>query len=122
MAKLSLRMSDFVVLGIKAMPLNQNTFIDRYSFNRFILLDTTECSCFTTISELGFRCQTDYVHTKNPNLSKFWRALEWKMLEYFYGHFEYVYAIWYFAIFSSFGMLHQEKSLQSLRMRIYPKN
>jgi hypothetical protein len=33
--------------------------------------------------------------TKNPNLGKFWRALEWKILEYFkvigifYGHLEY---------------------------------
>jgi hypothetical protein len=29
-------------------------------------------------------------HTKNPNLGKFWRALEWEMLEYiFYNHLEY---------------------------------
>jgi hypothetical protein len=24
-----------------------------------------------------------YFHTKNPNLGKFWRALEWKLLVYF---------------------------------------
>jgi hypothetical protein len=46
--------------------------------------------------------------TKNPNLGKFWRAFEWKMLVYFmaiwnilwpfgiiYGHLEYFMAIWY---------------------------
>jgi hypothetical protein len=37
-------------------------------------------------------CQRVYFQTKNPNLDKFWRALEWKMLVYllcreiFYGH------------------------------------
>jgi hypothetical protein len=28
-------------------------------------------------------CQVVYFKTKNPNLYKFWRALEWKMLVYF---------------------------------------
>jgi hypothetical protein len=28
-------------------------------------------------------CQVVYFHTKNPNLGKFWRVLQWKMLEYF---------------------------------------
>jgi hypothetical protein len=60
--------------------------------------------------------------TKNPNLGKFCRALEWKMLVYFtYGHlecftavcyilwpFSNVVAIWY--IFPHFGILCQEKS------------
>jgi hypothetical protein len=52
--------------------------------------------------------------TKNPNLGKFWRALEWKMLVY-------VMAIWYillpfgngveiWCIFPRFGILCQEKS------------
>jgi hypothetical protein len=27
-------------------------------------------------------CQMVYFQTKNPNLGKFWRALEWKMLVY----------------------------------------
>jgi hypothetical protein len=36
-----------------------------------------------------------YFQTKNPNLGKFWRALEWKMLVYvFYDHLEYFTAIW----------------------------
>jgi hypothetical protein len=34
-------------------------------------------------------------YTKNPNLGKFWRVLEWKMLAYFI-------AIWY--IFRQFGI------------------
>jgi hypothetical protein len=28
-------------------------------------------------------CQMAYFPTKDPNLGKFWRALEWKMLVYF---------------------------------------
>jgi hypothetical protein len=28
-------------------------------------------------------CQMVYFQTKNPNLGKFWRALEWKLLVYF---------------------------------------
>jgi hypothetical protein len=59
--------------------------------------------------------------TKNPNLGKFWRVLQWKILVYFmtiwsilrpleifYGNLAYFVVIWY--IFSRFGMLHQEKS------------
>jgi hypothetical protein len=46
--------------------------------------------------------------TKNPNLGKFWKALQWKMLVYvmdiwsilrslgiFYGHLVYLVVIWY---------------------------
>jgi hypothetical protein len=58
--------------------------------------------------------------TKNQNFGKFWRVLQWKMVEYvcihsisflrsfgiFYGiHFVFV---WY--IFSCFGLLYLEKS------------
>jgi hypothetical protein len=35
------------------------------------------------ISPLGQGCQMVCFRTKNPNLGKFWRALEWKMLVYF---------------------------------------
>jgi hypothetical protein len=62
-----------------------------------------------------------YFQTKNPNVGKFWRVLQWKMLVYFmailsilqpfgkfYGHFVYFPQFWY--IFPRFGMLHQEKS------------
>jgi hypothetical protein len=58
--------------------------------------------------------------TKNPNLGKFWRVLQWKRLVYFmdtfsilrpleifYGHLVYFVVIWY--IFSRFGILYQEK-------------
>jgi hypothetical protein len=60
--------------------------------------------------------------TKNPNLGKFWRVLEWETLVYiFYGHLECITAIWHilwvFRIlvafwysFSRFGILCQEKS------------
>jgi hypothetical protein len=66
-------------------------------------------------------CQMVCFQTKNPNLGKFWRDLEWKMLVYFmviwnilrsfgtlHGHFGNVVVIWY--IFLRFGMLCQEKS------------
>jgi hypothetical protein len=35
-----------------------------------------------------------YFNTKNPDLGKFWRALEWKMLVYFMTVLEYIAAIW----------------------------
>jgi hypothetical protein len=55
--------------------------------------------------------------TKNPNLGKFWRALEWK----FYGHLNYFMVIWYILwpfgnvvviwyIFLRFGIMCHEKS------------
>jgi hypothetical protein len=37
-----------------------------------------------------------YFRTENPNLGKFWTALEWRMLVYlFNGHLEYFTAICY---------------------------
>jgi hypothetical protein len=66
-------------------------------------------------------CQMAYFQTKNPNLAKFWRVLQWKMLVnymaiwsivrllgIFCGHLVYFMVIWY--IFPRFGMLYQEKS------------
>jgi hypothetical protein len=75
-----------------------------------------------------------YFLTKNPNLGKFWKVLQWKMLLYymairsifqpfgkFYGHLVYFYPFWYILpvlvyfylfwyIFTRFGMLYLEKS------------
>jgi hypothetical protein len=64
-------------------------------------------------------CQIVFFQTKNPNLGKFWRALEWKGLVY--GHTEYFTAIWYILwpfgnvviiwyIFLGLGILCQGKS------------
>jgi hypothetical protein len=50
-----------------------------------------------TLNILHHGCQVVYFQTKNPNLGKFWTALEWKMLVYFT-------AIWY--ILWSFGIFH----------------
>jgi hypothetical protein len=54
-------------------------------------------------------CQIVFIHTKNPNLGIFWRAMEWRMLVYFkdiictyYPHFS--------ILFPHFGILYQEKS------------
>jgi hypothetical protein len=59
-----------------------------------------------------------YFQTKNPNLGKFGRVLQWKMLVYFiavwsnlrpfgiiYGHL-----VYFMVMFSCFGMLYQEES------------
>jgi hypothetical protein len=66
-------------------------------------------------------CQMVCFQTKNPNLGKFWRVLQWKKMVYFtdtwsslwsfvifYGHLEKLLVIWY--ILSRFGILHKEKS------------
>jgi hypothetical protein len=63
-------------------------------------------------------CQMVCFQTKNPNLGKFWRVLQWKMLvyilcpfglfyshwKYFYSHLVYFVVIWY--IFPRFGVLY----------------
>jgi hypothetical protein len=62
-----------------------------------------------------------YFQTKNSNLGKFWRVLQWKKLVSFMsiwsilmpfgtfcGHMLYFVIIWY--IFSRFGMMYKEKS------------
>jgi hypothetical protein len=64
-----------------------------------------------------------YFQTRIPNLGKFWRVLQWKMLVYFmaiwptvrpFGIFcdrlEYLRAIYYIFTISRFGILYQEKS------------
>jgi hypothetical protein len=48
-------------------------------------------------------CQMVCFQTKNPNLGKFWRVLQWKMLVHvFYGHLVnftvFCYILWTFAI------------------------
>jgi hypothetical protein len=66
-------------------------------------------------------CQMVCFQTKNPNLGKFWRALDWKMLicfmviwnilwpfGIFYDHLVQFVFIWY--IFPVFGIMHKEKS------------
>jgi hypothetical protein len=66
-------------------------------------------------------CQNVWFQTKNPNLGKFWRALDWTILIYFsaiwnilapfgifYGHLVQFVFVWY--IFSGFGTMCHEKS------------
>jgi hypothetical protein len=59
--------------------------------------------------------------TKNPNLGRLWRVLQWKMMVYFKDtlvHFTvFCYILWTFGIvrgnlayFYRFGILYQEKS------------
>jgi hypothetical protein len=66
-----------------------------------------------------------YFQTKNPNLGKFWRALEWKILD----HLKYFTAIWYNSFFSkktwSHGLqqskkfLSRKKSLLTKRRQVF---
>jgi hypothetical protein len=63
-----------------------------------------------------------YFQTENPDLGKFWRVLQWRMLVYYmYCNYNYFTAIWYclwpsgifvviWYIISHFGVLYQEKS------------
>jgi hypothetical protein len=66
-------------------------------------------------------CQMVCFHTKNPNLGKFWRALDWKMLIHFmtiwnilqtfgifYNYLAHFVFIWY--ISPGFGIMYQEIS------------
>jgi hypothetical protein len=66
-------------------------------------------------------CQMVCFQTKNANLGKFWRVLQWKILvsfmtiwsvlwplEIFHGHLVYFVVIGF--IFTRFGILYQEKS------------
>jgi hypothetical protein len=72
-------------------------------------------------------CQMVYFPTKNPNLGKFWRALEWKMLVYFmticniYSHLVLVMAVWYslwsLGIFFLFWYVWTKKNLATLLQR-----
>jgi hypothetical protein len=76
-----------------------------------------------SLSQLGQNqgCQMVCFQTKNPNLGKFWRALDWQMFIYFmaiwymlwifgifYDHLVYFVFIWH--IFPFFGIKYQEKS------------
>jgi hypothetical protein len=55
-----------------------------------------QCFYGISVSPMTQGCQMVYFQTKNPNLSAFWRALDWKMLIFlrlvgiFYGHLGYL--------------------------------
>jgi hypothetical protein len=66
-------------------------------------------------------CQMVYLQTKNPDLGKFWRVLQWKMMVYFMANWSILrqigifMAIWCILqrigiFYGHFGMLYQEKS------------
>jgi hypothetical protein len=58
------------------------------------------------------------ISNQNPNLGKFWRALDWKTLwpcVMFHGRFGYFMIVWYILcsfgrFFPGFGIMYQEKS------------
>jgi hypothetical protein len=68
-------------------------------------------------------CQMVYFQNQNPNLSKFWRVLDWKNLIYFwaiwnilrtfgifYGLLGCFMTIWYICCSFGFGIMYHEKS------------
>jgi hypothetical protein len=74
-------------------------------------------------------CQMVSFQTKNPNMGKFWRVLQWKMLVYFmdtwsisqslvifYGHSVHI-ARGNLVYFSRFGILYEEKSGNPVRQQ-----
>jgi hypothetical protein len=92
-----------------------------------IPIGTSQCM-YSSIIEMSVRkrrqscsarvqgCQMVYFQTKNRNLGKFWRVLQWRMEVYFlalwsilqpfyifYGHLVYFVVIWY--IFPRSGIL-----------------
>jgi hypothetical protein len=102
-------------------------FLNRISFRCACLRALTLVHLFSIFAsqrffspvELG--CQMVTFQTKNPNLGKFWRAIDGKMLTYFMAtwnilqtfgifcdHLVHFVFIWY--IFSGFGIMYQEKS------------
>jgi hypothetical protein len=66
-------------------------------------------------------CQMVYFHTKYPNLGKFLKVLQWKLLVFLWQFCLFkakwymypmaiCYILWSFGIFFRFGMLYWEKS------------
>jgi hypothetical protein len=66
------------------------------------------------ISAMQQGCQMVYFQTKSTNVGKFWRTLDWKMLEHFMGIWNILrtFRICYDHLvhFSGFGITYQEKS------------
>jgi hypothetical protein len=56
-------------------------------------------------------CQMAYFQTKNPNLGKFWRVLQWKMLIYFVAIWS---ILWLFGKFPPILVCCAEKNLATL--------
>jgi hypothetical protein len=79
--------------------------ITRYSASAVKNYNTTsspcrelfEQECFLTKKTIVAQgCQTAYFETKNPNLSKFWRVSDWKVLvNYISIRYTYFMDIWY---------------------------
>jgi hypothetical protein len=62
---------------------------------------------FETVLDCKQGCQMVYFQTKNPNMGKFRRALEWKKVSIFFGYLVVWYILWPFgnlvAIFGNFS-------------------
>jgi hypothetical protein len=91
--------------------------------NIVIVTLTPEQSVFFT-QKTCQGCQMVYFHTQNPDLGRFWRALEWNMLLYFitiwnilrpfviiYGRLVYI-VFCHLVYFSSFGIFEPRKIWQ----------
>jgi hypothetical protein len=82
----------------------------QFQFTETVILRES-CHVFCSVPQ---GCQTVCFQTKNPNLGKFWRALDWKMLIYFMDIWNILRTFGIFCVhlvhFSGFGILYQEKS------------
>jgi hypothetical protein len=69
LASLSLCISGFALLGIKAMPHNRNTFVERF-VQTIHFVDSTESSCFATVL-FAFEEEKKYIQKeKATNMAK----------------------------------------------------
>jgi hypothetical protein len=69
-----------------------HTFVEEskyFNFSPFILIFLTGVQ----------GCQMAYFQTKNSNLGKFWRVLQWKMVVYFMATRSILLPLWSFGIF-----------------------
>jgi hypothetical protein len=94
-----------------------SSFFDRNKVCMYISIAALLCRTCSCNSGWVQACQMVYFRTQNPNLGKFCRVVQWKMLVYFmliwfilwsfgifYGHLVYFMVIWY--ILWSFGIFY----------------
>jgi hypothetical protein len=109
------RFSYLKFVSIVRLHIFQHRYSKHHPFTAFLTFgevsnNLTALNC----THHGQGCQMVYLQTKNPNLGKFWRALDWKFLIHFWAILR-TFGIFYdhlvhVILFSGFGNIHQEKS------------
>jgi hypothetical protein len=126
--------SDFWKKNLKSIPPFRTDLPDPDDSSLIIILEANRrrlCCHWNPCAEKKQRCQMVYFHTKNSNLDKFWRVLDWIMQKYFtaicnilrtfgiiYDHLVNIVFVWY-VHFSSFGITYQEEIWQPWKGAIF---